>query len=94
MFHEFIDDPAQIPFIDVDIGSNLLCSSRLSVTDLIQHASLREGHWRVEKVPVEQPDDIGVEAVEASDFVDQFLVHIFILAKILDFVKYYRKLKM
>jgi hypothetical protein len=38
---------------------------------------------------VEQPNDIGVEAIEVSDAVDQILImfHLPIIFKILDFVK-------
>jgi len=38
---------------------------------------------------VQQPDDICIEAVEASDSIDEFLVtlHFPIIFKLLDFVK-------
>ena len=89
LLDKFVDDSAQIPFIDINLRPNLPGRAHFGMADFIKYASLREGERRIEKVPVEQTNNIGVEAIEVSDFVDEFLVvwHLLMIFKLVDFVK-------
>jgi hypothetical protein len=86
---KFVDDSAQIPFIDINLRPNLPGGAHFGVADFIKNAPLRERERRIEKVLVEQTNNIGVETIEASDFVDELLVvwHLLMIFKLVDFVK-------
>lgn len=87
-----IQDAAEITFIDDNTLSDLFGGTIFGIADFIEYTPFRERERTVKEMLIQQPNNIGVKAIEASDPVNEFLVafHGPIIAKILDFVKYFR----